>query len=78
MALMKDRCIWMNYQLLKMKYSPVASILIIYATDITFAAVSILYVLGDNQIAIAIYVVLMILLLFIILRTDILFEHKKK
>ena len=65
-------------ELLKMKYSPVASILIIYAIDITFAAVSILYVLGDNQIAIAIYVVLMILLLFIILRTDILFEHKKK
>ena len=67
-----------HHQLLKMKYSPVASILIIYAIDITFAAVSILYVLGDNQLAIAIYVVLMILLLFIILRTDILFEHKKK
>ena len=67
-----------HHQLLKMKYSTVASILIIYAIDITFAAVSILYVLGDNQLAIAIYVVLMILLLFIILRTDILFEHKKK
>ena len=67
-----------HHQLLKMKYSTVSSILIIYAIDFTFAAVSILYVLGDNQIAIAIYVVLMILLLFIILRTDILFEHKKK
>ena len=65
-----------HHQLLKMKYSPVASILIIYAIDISFAVVSILYVLGDNQLAIAIYVV--ILLLFIILRTDILFEHKKK
>lgn len=67
-----------HHQLLKMKYSPVASILIIYAIDISFAVVSILYVLGDNQFAIAIYVVLMILLLFIVLRTDILFEHKKK
>ena len=38
-----------------MKYSTVSSILIIYAIDITFAAVSILYVLGDNQLAIAIY-----------------------
>ena len=66
-----------HHQLLKMKYSPVASILIIYAIDIAFAVVSILYVLGDNQFAIAIYVVLMILLLFIVLRTDILFEHKK-
>ena len=67
-----------HHQLLKMKYSPVASILIIYAIDIAFAVVSILYVLGDNQFAIAIYVILMILLLFIVLRTDILFEHKKK
>lgn len=66
-----------HHQLLKMKYSPTKSILIIYAIDIAFAAVSIFYILGDNQIAIAIYVVLMILLLFVILKTDILFEHKK-
>ena len=67
-----------HHQLLKMKYSPTKSILIIYAIDIAFAAVSIFYVLGDNQIAIAIYVILMILLLFVVLNTDILFEHKKK
>lgn len=42
-----------HHQLLKMKYSSVASILIIYAIDISFAVVSILYVLGDNQLAIA-------------------------
>lgn len=66
-----------HHQLLKMKYSPTKSILIIYVIDIAFAAVSIFYILGDNQIAIAIYVVLMILLLFVILKTDILFEHKK-
>ena len=67
-----------HHQLLKMKYSPTKSILIIYAIDIAFAAVSIFYILGYNQIAIAIYVVLMILLLFVILKTDVLFEHKKK
>lgn len=67
-----------HHQLLKMKYSPVANILIIYAIDIIFAAVSILYVLGDNQLAIAIYVILMILLLFVILRTNILFDKKTK
>ncbi len=66
-----------HHQLLKMKYSPIASILIIYAIDIAFAVISILYVLGDNQIAIALYIILMILLLFVILKTDILFEHKK-
>lgn len=67
-----------HHQLLKMKYSPVASILIIYAIDIAFATVSIFYSLGDNQIAIAVYIILMILLLFIVLKTDILFSHDKK
>ena len=66
-----------HHQLLKMKYSPVASIFIIYAIDILFATISIFYCLGDTQIAIAIYVFLMILLLFIVLKTDILFDHNK-
>ncbi|MEG0794866.1 MAG: MraY family glycosyltransferase [Bacilli bacterium] len=67
-----------HHQLLKLKYSPTSSILIIYAIDILFALISIFYVLGDNQVAIALYVALMILLLFIVLKTDILFVHKKK
>ena len=68
----------LHHQLLKMRYSPVCSIIIIYAIDLLFAAVSIFFVLGDNQIAIAIYILLMILLLFAVLKTDILFEHNKK
>ena len=68
----------LHHQLLKMKYSPVKSILIIYFIDILFAAVSIFYCLGDNQVAIAIYIVLMILLLFVVLKTDVLFDHGKK
>lgn len=67
-----------HHQLLKLKYSPVESMLIIYAIDIVFAVVSILYVLGDNQVAMAIYIVLMILLLFVILKTDIIYEHKNR
>ena len=67
-----------HHQLLKMKYSPTASILIIYAIDILFASISIFYVLGDNKIAMAIYIILMILLLFIVIKTDILFDHSKK
>lgn len=66
-----------HHQLLKMKYSQTASILIIYAIDIAFAAVSILFVLGDNQVAIGIYIILMVLLLFFVLKTDILFDHGK-
>ena len=67
-----------HHQLLKMKYSPTKSILTIYAIDIAFALISILYILGDNQIAIAIYITLMILLLFVVLKTDILFDHSLK
>lgn len=67
-----------HHQLLKMKFTQRKTILIIYAISIVFSAVSIFYVLGDNQIAIAIYILLMILLLFFVLKTDILFVHQKK
>ncbi|MBE6148375.1 MAG: undecaprenyl/decaprenyl-phosphate alpha-N-acetylglucosaminyl 1-phosphate transferase [Firmicutes bacterium] len=67
-----------HHQLLKMKFSPRVSILIIYGVNILFSAVSIFYVLGDNQIAMVIYIILMILLLYIVINTDILFEHKRK
>lgn len=67
-----------HHQLLKLKYTPTASILIIYFIDSLFAIVSILFVVGDSKDAIAIYVLLMILLLFVVLKTDILYEHKKK
>ncbi len=66
-----------HHQLLKLKFSRRASILIIYAINILFSAVSIFYVLGNNQIAITIYIVLMILFLYIVLKTDILYEQKK-
>ena len=67
-----------HHQLLKMKFSPRTSLIIIYLINMSFAAVSIFYVLGDNLLAIILYVLLIILLLFIVLKTDILFEHKKR
>ena len=66
-----------HHQLLKMKFSPRTSLIIIYLINMLFAAVSIFYVLGDTALAIILYVSLMILLLFVVLKTDILFEHKK-
>lgn len=66
-----------HHQLLKMKFSPKTSVLIIYLINILFAAVSIFYVLGDNMLAIILYALLLILLLFIVLKTDILFEHHR-
>ena len=67
-----------HHQLLKMRFSPKKTILIIYAINILFSAVSVLFVLGDNQVAMIIYIILMLVLLYIVVNTDILFEHKKK
>ncbi len=66
-----------HHQLLKMRFSPRLSVLIVYMINILFAAVSIFYILGDDLSAMVIYILLMILLLFIVLKTDILFEHRK-
>ncbi len=66
-----------HHQLLKLKFSPRKSVLIIYAINIVFAIVSILFVLGDRKLAAFIYILLLLLLLFVVLKTDILFDHKK-
>lgn len=67
-----------HHQLLKMKFGTKITVLIIYAINMLFSAISIFYVLGDNELAIGIYIVLMIALLFLVLKTDILFDHHKK
>ena len=67
----------LHHQLLKVTSSQTKTVLIIYVINILFSAVSIFYVLGDNQIAIALYVMLMIFFIFLVLKTDILFEHRK-
>lgn len=68
----------LHHQLLKMKFSTKKTVLIIYGINILFSAVSIFFVLGDNKIAMVIYFILMALLIYIVVSTDILFEHKKK
>ena len=67
-----------HHQLLKLKFSTKTSLIIIYSVNIMFSAISIFYVLGDNREAMVLYLILMLFLLFIILKTDILYEHKKK
>ncbi len=67
-----------HHQLLKLKFSPRMSIIVIYIINLLFSVVSISYVTHHTKIAMVIYVLLMILLLFIILKTDILYTHKKK
>lgn len=67
-----------HHQLLKMTSSPTKSVLIIYFINIVFSAISILFVLGDEKLAIILYIIVMIFFLFLVLKTNILFEHKKK
>ena len=67
-----------HHQLLKMKFSVPVTVLIIYGINILFSSVSIFFVLGDKKLAMGIYLALMVLLLFLVINTDILFEHKKK
>lgn len=66
-----------HHQLLKMKFSTRVTVLIIYVIDIAFATTSILITIGDNRVATYIYIGLTILLLIVVMKTDILFEHKK-
>lgn len=67
-----------HHQLLRMKFSTRKTILIIYGINILFSAVTIFYVLGDKEVAMVIYIMLMVLLIYIVAVTDILFDHKKK
>jgi len=66
-----------HHQLLNMKFGVKGTVLIIYGINILFASVSVFYALGDAKIAAIIYALVMLMLLFIVLKTNILFEHKK-
>lgn len=68
----------LHHQFLKKNFSQRKTVLIIYAIDILFAIASIVYVLGDFEQGVMIYIILFILVLIFILKTDIIREHKKK
>ena len=65
-----------HHQLLKLNKSTKKTVLIMYIFDVMCAAISILYALGDNKLAIILYFILLIITIFLIFKTDILFEHK--
>ncbi len=67
----------LHHQLLKMKFSKVSSLIIIYIINLLFSGVSVLYAIGKVNYAIILYISLMILFLFIVLKTDILFPKRK-
>jgi UDP-GlcNAc:undecaprenyl-phosphate GlcNAc-1-phosphate transferase len=68
----------LHHQFLKQNFSQRRTVLTIYLIDFLFAIASIVYVLGDYRVGVVIYVILFIVVLTIILKTDIIFERKKK
>ena len=61
----------LHHQLLNQKFSQRTTVLIIYGVNILFSLASIFYVLKDQKKGIVIYIVLMVLILWLILKTDI-------
>ena len=68
----------LHHQLLKMKFSTKTSLLIIYTINLCFSGASVLYALGDISYALTLYIALMVIFLFIVLKTDILFPNRKR
>ncbi len=68
----------LHHQLLKTTHSTRKSVILMYIINVLFAAVSVFYTLGDKHISIFLYVVLLLLVVGLVFKTDILFEHTHK
>ena len=66
----------LHHQLLQMTSSQVKTVLIIYFIDILFSIASVVYVTKNAQLGQIIYIVLLVLVVWFILTTDILFDKK--
>ncbi len=67
----------LHHQLLQRTSSQLKSVLIIYGINILFSIASIVYVLGNSKLGEVIYVFLLVIILWFVLTTDILFDRKK-
>lgn len=67
----------LHHQLLNKKFSQKTTVLIIYAVSILFSLASVFYVLKDKKIGIIIYVIILLLIIWVILTTDILVDNAK-
>ena len=66
----------LHHQLLK-HFSKKSSLLVIYAINILFSLTTIFYVLGDKKVVACCYVVLIFIVLFFVLKTNIVFDWSK-
>ena len=68
----------LHHQFLKMNFSQKTTVLIIYVIDLLFSLVSIFYAIRDPQIAIVMYILLSILVLWFVLHTGIISDKVKE
>lgn len=66
-----------HHQLLNMHFSYQTTVLIIYAIQGLFALASIVYVLKDRTLGYLLYTILVIIVLILVLKTDVVFDHKE-
>lgn len=66
-----------HHQLLK-RFSKTKTLLIIYGVNIIFSIATIFYAIGYEIEMIVTYIILLIILIFFILKTDIIIKHKEK
>lgn len=74
---MPDKC-HLHHQLLKLNFSIKKSVLIIYLIDVLFAIASIIYAIGDKRHGIIIYLLLFVIVIVLIWKTDIISDKKIK
>ena len=67
----------LHHQLLK-KLSKRSTLLVIYAINVLFSVTSIFYVVGDKKEAAVCYVIITFIVLFLVFKTNIIFERSKK
>lgn len=67
----------LHHQLLNKKFSQKTTVLIIYAVSILFSSASVFYVLKDKKIGAIIYIVLVLLITWVVLTTNIVTDNAK-
>lgn len=68
----------LHHQFLKKNFTQKKTVLIIYLIDMLFATASIIYVLGNRNWGIIIYILLFVIVAVLVTKTDIIFDHSSK
>jgi len=67
-----------HHQLLRRNFSQRTTVLIIYGVNLLFAATSIIYFLKDRLLGYIIYGILLLIVIVLVVKTDVVFEHEHK